>query len=72
MHIQNPSNLIGCIFGDYKVIEYLGKIKNNRFHYFKLKCTICGEERISPKTKKNGFDGKLNHNNKVCIEYLGI
>ena len=48
--------IIGMILDDYKVIEYVGKLNPKRSDkYYKLKCMVCGEERISPKTSKIGF-----------------
>ena len=64
-------DIIGNIYGDYKVVELLGKLNpKRRTNYYKLKCMICGEERISPKTTKDGFDGSYKHSDKVCVNYF--
>lgn len=64
--------IIGMILDDYKVIEYVGKLNPKRSDkYYKLKCTICGEERISPKTLKVGFSKHTyEHNEKTCADYF--
>ena len=61
------NNLIGETFDDYEVIECVGQINpKRRTYYYKLKCKICGEEKISPKTHKNGFNGRYVHNKTTC------
>lgn len=65
-------NVIGMKIGDYEVVEYVGRLNPKRTdRYYKLKCTICGEERISPKTLKVGFSKHTyEHNEKTCIDYF--
>lgn len=64
--------IIGMILDDYKVIEYVGKLNPKRSDkYYKLKCMVCGEERISPKTSKIGFSKcTYKHSKKTCVNYF--
>lgn len=65
-------NVVGMKVGDYEVIEYMGKLNPKRTDkYYKLRCYICGEERISPKTLKIGFSkNEYKHCEKTCINHF--
>ena len=65
-------DIIGMRFGDYEVIEYMGKLNPKRTdNYYKIRCCICGEERIVPKTLKAGFSkAKYKHCETICINYF--
>ena len=58
--------------GDYEIVEYIGKLNPKRNdNYYKMRCTICGEERIAPKTLKDGFSkNEYFHNNKTCVNHF--
>lgn len=65
-------DIIGLKLGDYEVVEYVGKLNPKRSDkYYKLRCCICGNERVSPKTLKVGFSkNTYEHSEKICINYF--
>ena len=47
LDIYDGKNSIDNIYNDYEVIECVGQINpKRRTYYYKLKCKICGEEKI--------------------------
>lgn len=61
-------NIIGEVFEDMKVLEYVGKTKNH-VKIFKVQCVKCGNIKNIQYARLNGFI-TTKHDNKSCGVYL--
>jgi hypothetical protein len=58
----------GFYLGDYIIIENLGFNKEKRRSYLKIKCSVCGEEKIVLNNKR--ILTNYWHNNLTCTDYF--
>ena len=65
-------DIINKRFGDYIVLEDLGRRNNNR--YYRVKCTVCGHEKecsINNLRKQNNTHSKFNCKEDYYSQYIG-
>lgn len=61
-------NIINKKFGDMLVLSYEG-IKTNYIKLFKVRCEICGKEKIIQYARLNSLETCF-HSNKFCENYI--
>lgn len=59
----NEQDIMGHIYGDMKVVSYIGKTKNH-VKIYKVRCEICGKEKNIQFAKLNRME-TVYHNNKI-------
>lgn len=66
--MNNPNEIVGKIFGDMEVIEYLYPTPNH-VKIYKVKCTKCGKIKNIQYARLNRMES-VYHSNKHCGIYL--